>query len=91
MAGVSGKTYEHATAIIDNAPEPVKEAVRKQELSINAGYEATRLPPEKQTEIATRIENGEKAKDAVKAQARERQKCGQGGILLREKLPKVQP
>ena len=67
MAGVSGRTYERATAIIDNAPEPVKEAVRKQELSINAGYEATKLPPEKQSEIATRIESGEKPKDAVKS------------------------
>ena len=62
MAGVSGSTYEHATAILDNAPEPVKEAVRKQEISINAGYEATKLPPEKQTEIVTRIESGEKPK-----------------------------
>lgn len=67
MAGVSGVTYEHAVAIIDNAPEPVKEAVRKQEISINAGYETTKLPPEKQTEIATRIESGEKPKDAVKS------------------------
>ena len=26
MAGVSGKTYEHATAVLDNAPEPVVQA-----------------------------------------------------------------
>ena len=67
MAGVSGVTYEHAVAIIDNAPDPVKEAVRKQEISINAGYEATKLPPEKQSEIATRIESGEKPKYAMKS------------------------
>lgn len=65
MAKVSGKTYEHATAIIDKAPEAVTNAVRKNELSINAGYEVTKMNPEQQNEISQRIEQGEKPKDVV--------------------------
>lgn len=66
MAGVSGKTYERATDIIDKAPENVVNAVRKDELSINAGYEITKMQPEQQQEISDRIEQGEKAKDVFK-------------------------
>ena len=65
MAGVSGKTYEHATAVLDNAPTPVVEATRKKKLSINAAYEVTKLPEEKQTEISERIEQGEKPREVV--------------------------
>ena len=65
MAKVSGSTYEHATAIIDKAPEAVTNAVRKNELSINAGYEVTKMPPEQQNEVSERISKGEKAKDVV--------------------------
>ena len=65
LAGVSGKTYEHATAIIDNAPEEVKEAVRSQAVSINAGYETTKLSPEAQAEISRRIREGEEPRKVV--------------------------
>ena len=65
MAKVSGRTYEHAAAIIDKAPEAVKNAVRKDELSINAGYEVTKMNPEQQNEISDRISKGEKARDVV--------------------------
>ena len=65
MAKVSGSTYEHATAIIDKAPEAVTNAVRKNELSINAGYEVTKMNPEQQNEVSERISKGEKAKDVV--------------------------
>lgn len=65
MAGVSGKTYEHAVTVIDKAPEAIVDAVRKDELSINAGYEVTKMQPEEQKEISERIEHGEKAKDVV--------------------------
>ena len=71
MAGVSRKTYEHATVIIDNAPEAVKDAVRSQAISINAGYEATKLPPETQAEISRRIMEGEPPCKVV-AEARKR-------------------
>ena len=43
LAQVSGKTYEHATEIINKAPAPIVEAVRNNELSINSGYELTKL------------------------------------------------
>ena len=56
MAGVSRKTYEHATAVLDQAPEPVIEATRRKELSINAAYGVTKLPESQQAEIASRIE-----------------------------------
>ena len=65
MARVSGKTYEHAVTVIDKAPEAVVDAVRKDELSINAGYEVTKMQPEEQKEISERIEHGEKAKNVV--------------------------
>lgn len=65
MAGVSGSTYEHAVTVIDKAPEAVVDAVRKDELSINAGYEVTKMQPEEQKEISERIEHGEKAKNVV--------------------------
>lgn len=65
MAGVGHSTYEHATAVLDKAPEEVKQAVRNDELSINAAYEVTKLPQEKQQEVSSRISQGEKPKDVV--------------------------
>ena len=65
MAGVSGSTYEHAVVVLDTAPEEVIEATRKDELSINAAYEVTKLPQEKQQEVSRRISQGEKPKDVV--------------------------
>lgn len=62
MAGVSGKTYEHAVAVMEDAPEPIIDAARRNELSINAAYQVTRMEPEQREEIAKRIEQGEKPK-----------------------------
>ena len=59
LAGVSRKTYEHATAVLDSAPEEVIQAARNQELSINSAYEVTKLPQEQQDEISLRIQQGE--------------------------------
>jgi hypothetical protein len=73
MAGVSGRTYEHATEMLDKAPEPVVEAARNKELSIDAAYEVTKMPQEQQAEISERIEHGEKPK-AVVADVKKRQK-----------------
>lgn len=38
MAGVSGKTYEHAVTVLDEAPKDVIEAVRNGDISINKAY-----------------------------------------------------
>lgn len=65
MAGVSGKTYEHAVEVLENAPEPVVDAVRHDDLSINMAHQVTKLEPEEQEEIATRIEQGESPKATV--------------------------
>ena len=65
MAGVSRKTYEHAVEVLDKAPKPVVDAVRKNELSINSAYRVTQMPPEEQKEISKRIEAGEKPRTAV--------------------------
>lgn len=65
MAGVSGKTYEHAVTVMEEAPEPVVEAARQNALSINAAYQVTRMETEQQQEVVERIENGEKPKDVV--------------------------
>lgn len=65
IAGVGHSTYQHVTAILDNAAEPVIQAVRNNELSIHAGYMTTKLLPEQQAEISQRIENGEKPAHVV--------------------------
>ena len=65
LAGVSRKTYEHATTVLDKAPEAIVKATRKQELSINAAYGVTKLPEEQQAEIASRIEQGEAPKAVI--------------------------
>lgn len=65
MAGVSRKTYEHAIAVLDNAPASVVEATRNAELSINAAYEVTKLPKDKQQEVSARIAQGEKPRKVI--------------------------
>lgn len=57
LAGVSRKTYEHATAVLDMAPEEVSQAMTEGKLSINKAYEVTQLEPEQQEEIAERLKN----------------------------------
>ena len=57
MAGMSGKTYEHAVAVLKNAPAPVVDATRKNELSINSAWQVTKMEPEEQQEISRRIEH----------------------------------
>ena len=57
MAGTSGKTYEHAVTVLEKAPEPVVQATRQNEISINSAYKVTKLEPEEQQEIAERIEH----------------------------------
>lgn len=57
LAGVSGKTYEHAVTVLENAPAPVVDATRKNELSINAAWQVTKMEPEEQQEISRRIEH----------------------------------
>lgn len=52
MARVSGSTYEHAKKVLANAPAPIVEASRNNELSINAAYEVTKLPDGQQAEAA---------------------------------------
>lgn len=65
MAGVSGKTYEHGVAVLEKAPKPVVDAVKSDDLSINAAYQVTKMEPEQQEEVAERIEQGEKPKEVV--------------------------
>ena len=59
MAGVGHSTYEHAVTVLEEAPAPVVEAARNNELSINAAYQVAKMEPEQQEEIAQRIEQGE--------------------------------
>lgn len=65
MAGVSGKTYDHGVTVLKTAPQPVIEAAKKDEISINAAFEITKMPFAAQREIADRIEQGEKPKDVI--------------------------
>ena len=59
MAGVGHSTYEHAVTVLEEAPAPVVEAARNNELSINSAYQVAKMEPEQQEEIAQRIEQGE--------------------------------
>ena len=65
MAGVSGSTYEHAAAILDEVTEEVIQVARSNQLSINAAYEVTKLPQEQQQEVSDRIAQGENPRDVV--------------------------
>ena len=65
MAGVGHSTYEHAAAVLDNAPEPVVQATRNSELSINSAYEVTKLTPKQQQEVSVRIAQGEKPREVI--------------------------
>lgn len=65
MAGVSGKTYEHAVTVLETAPAPIVEATMQDALSIHAAYQVTKMEPEQQEEIALRIEQGEAPKQVV--------------------------
>ena len=76
MAEVSGKTYERAVKVIDNAPEAVVAAVRKKDLSINSAYGVTKMSHEQQEEIAKRIMDGEKPKSVI-ADVKRRDKANQ--------------
>ena len=64
-AGVARKTYEHGVTVLKTAPQPVIEAAKKDEISINAAFEITKMPFAAQREIADRIEQGEKPKDVI--------------------------
>ncbi len=74
MAEVSGKTYDRAVKVIDNAPEAVVDAVRKKNLSINSAYGVTKMSHEQQAEIVKRIAKGEKPKTVI-ADVRQRDKA----------------
>lgn len=66
MAGVSHGTYEKATKVLDTAPEPIKQAMRRNDISVEAAYQATKLPEEAKQEVTRRIEGGEKPKEVVR-------------------------
>lgn len=65
VAGVSHDTIAKVERIEEEAPQPIIEASRKGEISVNAAYQVTKLEPEQQEEIVQRIEQGEKTKDVV--------------------------
>lgn len=62
MAGVSGKTYEHATEVLDNAPEEVVQAVRNGEISINKAYQHVKRAKKEAKREEARQLNVEKVK-----------------------------
>ena len=90
MAGVSGKTYEHAVRVLDKAPEAVIQATRDKELSINAAFEVTKLPEDQQAEIAERIEQGETPK-AVVSSMRKAKKKAQPKTMAKHMEKKSEP
>lgn len=57
IAGVSHDTISKVEHIEKEAPQPIAEASRKGEISVNSAYQVTKLEQEKQQEIAERIQN----------------------------------
>jgi ParB family chromosome partitioning protein len=55
----SGKQYEKAKTVVEQAPEPIKEAARNNVISINKAYEATKvinkMPEEKKQDVVKQI------------------------------------
>lgn len=79
MAGVGHTTYQKGTHILDNAPEPIKQAWKSEALSTDAAYQATKLSEERQQQIIDEAERGEKpikqiVNDAIRAE-KEGEKC----------------
>lgn len=65
IAGVSHDTIAKVERIEKEAPQPIVEASRKGEISVNSAYQVTKLEPEKQEEIAQRMEQGEPPKAVI--------------------------
>lgn len=65
VAGVSHDTIAKVEKIEAEAPQPIIEASRKNELSVNSAFQVTKMKPEQQEEIAERIEQGETPKEVV--------------------------
>lgn len=65
LAGVSDNTIQKVEHIEEEAPQPIVEASRKGEISVNSAYQVTKLEPEKQAEIAQRMEQGEPPKAVI--------------------------
>lgn len=56
-AGVSTETIRKVERIEEEAPQSIVEASRRGDISVNSAYQVTKLEPEKQQEIAERIQN----------------------------------
>lgn len=57
IAGVSHDTIAKVDYIENNAPEPIVQASRKGDISVNAAYQVAKLDPDSQKEIARRVEH----------------------------------
>lgn len=60
MSGVSRKTYEHATAVLDEAPEEIIQAAREGTISIHRAYTAIKPPKSQKTYWDSLIRHAEK-------------------------------
>jgi hypothetical protein len=59
LANVGAGSIHRAKHILSEAPAPVLEATRKNQLPINTAYTVTQMPKEVQQDVAERIEAGE--------------------------------
>lgn len=60
MAGVSGKTYEHAVKVLKEAPQDIVDATRRGDMSINQAYQTIRRAEKEAIRENERQENAEK-------------------------------
>lgn len=66
MAGVSGKTYEHAVKVLNTAQAETLDALRRGEMSINQAYNAIKLEEKKQQIVEAERKIHEQADDEYK-------------------------
>jgi ParB family chromosome partitioning protein len=92
MAGVSGRTYDHGIYALEHAPEPVIQAARDKELSVNAAYEIAQMTEEQQNEIVRRIEKGEDSPKKVYVEMRrELREAENGDVADEERQQTAEP
>jgi DNA modification methylase len=66
MAGVSGKTYEHAVKVLNTASQETLDALRRGEMSINQAYNTIRLSEKKEQILEAERAIHEQADEAQK-------------------------
>ena len=86
LLNVSRESVVSARKVLDQGSEALIQKVDAGELSVSTAAKIAELPEEEQVEIVAL-----QAEPLIAARAKERQSCGQGGVLLSANLPEAKP